>query len=208
MPSFSDLPGKIGKRRSTDRLVNEAEFEAIARQSVPAYSQTGAIGTQRSEVAKFASGIGFVIPENNVLTLVRIDPLYTNLRISEGRFGISQGAGGSIVSTAIFQLINNSFAQVPGSLSVSSGKDAGVKSLKYPRGFTLKGSGEYFIGTHVMGGYPSLTGYSFTGGSLIDVVAAQSDSMPSSLNIEELERIAPVSLPIVTYLTAKAGGLM
>tara|TARA_B100000809_G_C14959230_1_gene466762 strand:- start:220 stop:846 length:627 start_codon:yes stop_codon:yes gene_type:complete len=208
MPLFTDIPGRIGKRQSTDRLVNEAEFEAIARQNVPGYSQTGAVGTQRSEVARFASSIGMVIPENNVLTLVRIDPVNANLKISEGRLGISQGAGGSIISTAIFQLINNSFVQVPGSLSVSSGKDAGVKSLKYPRGFILKGTGEYFIGTHLMGGHPSLTGYSFMGGSLIDVVAVATDSMPSAVDIEDVERIAPMSLPIITYLTAKAGGLM
>lgn len=208
MPIFSDIPGKIGKRRGVDSLVNEAEFEAIARQKIPAYRQTGAIGTQRSEVARFASGIGYVVPENNVLTLVRIDPLQANMKITEGRFGISGGADNSTISTSLYQLINNSFAQVPGSLSVTSGKDAGTKTLKYPRGFAVKSTGEYYVGTYVSGGYPSITGYSFTGGSLIDVVVASVKSMPSAIDIKDVERMSPMSLPIVTYLTAKAGGLM
>jgi hypothetical protein len=208
MPTFTGIPGRAGKRRGTDNLVNEAEFEAIARQSIPAYTQTGAIGTQRSEISRFASGIGYVVPENNVLTLVRIDPLQANMKIMEGRFGISGGADGSIVSTCLYQLINNSFAQVPGSLSVTSGKDAGVKTLKYPRGFSVKDTGEYYVGTHVSGGYPSITGYSFTGGSLIDVVVSVVKSIPSAIDIKDVERLTPVSLPIVTYLTAKAGGLM
>ena len=207
--SFVAIPGKIGKRSGEDRAINEAEFEAIARGHIPTYIQSGVIGTQKSELSKFATTIGSVAPENNVFTLVRLDPLFIGMYVNQSRIKVAQAAPGATCSFAIYQLISSSFAQVPGTQCNIDCSKVGLVEKNLSRSVKLSAKGEYYLGTYIEGGYPALFGYNFSGGSLFDVMTSSPKLTPvMSIGVDELERVPPLNVPIISYLTPKAGGLL